>query len=70
MVQEKYQLPTWYFLYNVIMFWLLQDRALLNAIGNLELSSTLAAALTKLGPDLEDVSRQVNLLSFNYVTDV
>lgn len=36
----------------------LQGRALLNAIGNLELSGAYAEALRKLGHDLEDVSRQ------------
>nr|GEU62661.1 alpha-1,4 glucan phosphorylase L-2 isozyme, chloroplastic/amyloplastic [Tanacetum cinerariifolium] len=36
----------------------LQGRALLNAIGNLELSGAYAEALTKLGHDLEDVARQ------------
>ncbi|KAK9060108.1 hypothetical protein SSX86_020812 [Deinandra increscens subsp. villosa] len=36
----------------------LQGRALLNAIGNLELSGAYAEALRKLGHDLEDVARQ------------
>ncbi|PWA98713.1 hypothetical protein CTI12_AA015700 [Artemisia annua] len=36
----------------------LQGRALLNAIGNLELSGAYAEALTKLGHDLEDVARE------------
>ncbi|CAH1431491.1 unnamed protein product [Lactuca virosa] len=36
----------------------LQGRALLNAIGNLELSGAYAEALTNLGHDLEDVARQ------------
>ncbi|KAL5826292.1 hypothetical protein ACOSQ4_018089 [Xanthoceras sorbifolium] len=36
----------------------LQGRALLNAIGNLELSGAYAEALKKLGHDLEDVARQ------------
>ncbi|KAL8157332.1 hypothetical protein AgCh_002145 [Apium graveolens] len=36
----------------------LQGRALLNSIGNLELSGAYAEALTKLGHNLEDVARQ------------
>ncbi|OVA10799.1 Glycosyl transferase [Macleaya cordata] len=36
----------------------LQGRALLNAIGNLELSGAYAEALNKLGHNLEDVARQ------------
>ncbi|KAI3869209.1 hypothetical protein MKX03_021435 [Papaver bracteatum] len=36
----------------------LQGRALLNAIGNLELSGEYAEALSKLGHNLEDVARQ------------
>ncbi|KAL5553676.1 hypothetical protein UlMin_041077 [Ulmus minor] len=36
----------------------LQGRALLNAVGNLELSGTYAEALKKLGYNLEDVARQ------------
>ncbi|KAF5191379.1 Glycogen phosphorylase [Thalictrum thalictroides] len=36
----------------------LQGRALLNAIGNLELSGPYAEALTKLGHDLENVAKQ------------
>ncbi|KAL7587810.1 hypothetical protein Lser_V15G37334 [Lactuca serriola] len=36
----------------------LQGRALLNAIGNLELSGAYAEALRKLGHDLEDVAKQ------------
>lgn len=39
---------------------LLQGRALLNAIGNLELSGPYAQALEELGHNLEDVARQVS----------
>ncbi|KAI3965129.1 hypothetical protein MKW92_039516 [Papaver armeniacum] len=42
----------------------LQGRALLNAIGNLELSGEYAEALSKLGHNLEDVARQGRLASF------
>lgn len=38
---------------------MLQGRALLNAVGNLELSGAYAEALKKLGYNLEDVARQV-----------
>ena len=41
----------------------MQGRALLNAIGNLELSGAYAEALRNLGLNLEDVARQVRLLS-------
>lgn len=44
------------------MRWLFQGRALLNAIGNLELSGAYAEALTKLGHNLEDVAKQVRCL--------
>lgn len=39
----------------------LQGRALLNAIGNLELTGSYAEALTKLGHKLEDVAIEVSL---------
>lgn len=42
----------------------LQGRALLNAIGNLELSGAYSDALRKLGHDLEDVANQVSLFEF------
>lgn len=42
----------------------LQGRALLNAIGNLELTGGYADALTKLGHSLESVARQVSLHFF------
>lgn len=38
---------------------LMQGRALLNAIGNLELTGAYAEALSKLGLALEDVAAQV-----------
>lgn len=38
---------------------LMQGRALLNAIGNLELTGAYAEALKKLGHNLEDVAREV-----------
>lgn len=41
------------------VFKLLQGRALLNAVGNLEISGAYAEALKKLGHNLEDVARQV-----------
>lgn len=37
----------------------MQGRALLNAIGNLELTGAYAEALSKLGLALEDVAAQV-----------
>lgn len=40
----------------------LQGRALLNAIGNLELTGAYAEALKKLGHSLEDVDREVRCL--------
>lgn len=43
-----------------------QGRALLNAIGNLELSGPYAEALRKLGHNLEDVASQVNMDCFIY----
>ncbi|KAL2472573.1 Alpha-glucan phosphorylase 1 [Forsythia ovata] len=39
----------------------LQGRALLNAIGNLELTGAYAEALRKLGQNLEDVARQASV---------
>ena len=39
----------------------LQGRALLNAIGNLELSGPYGEALEKLGHNLEDVAGQVSV---------
>lgn len=41
------------------VFKLLQGRALLNAVGNLELSGAYTEALKKLGHNLEDVATQV-----------
>ena len=43
-----------------------QGRALLNAIGNLELSGAYADALRKLGVSLEDVARQVRWLKITF----
>ena len=43
-----------------------QGRALLNAIGNLELSGPYAEALKKLGHNLEEVASQVNMDYFIY----
>jgi len=43
----------------VLCFCMSQGRALLNAIGNLELSGAYADALRKLGHELEDVAGQV-----------
>lgn len=52
----------------------LQGRALLNAIGNLELTGGYADALTKLGHSLESVARQVSLhfffSLFNFLSDL
>lgn len=43
--------------------WFLQGRALLNAVGNLELKDAYSEALHKLGHDLEAVAEQVNCSS-------
>ena len=49
----------------------MKGRALLNAIGNLQLSGPYAEALTKLGYNLEDVANQVFfLLLFSFVVVV
>lgn len=53
---DLHSFPTNVIHYGLI---LLQGRALLNAIGNLELSGSYAEALRKLGHNLEDVARQV-----------
>lgn len=45
----------------------LQGRALLNAIGNLELTGEYAEALEKLGHTLETVASQVRV-SYDYFT--
>lgn len=45
--------------FKILFFQLFKGRALLNAIGNLELSGAYVEALRKLGHDLEDVARQV-----------
>jgi hypothetical protein len=45
-----------------------QGRALLNAVGNLELKDEYSAALHKLGHDLEAVAEQVlNLFCFYFI---
>lgn len=47
----------------VWILWFMQGRALLNAVGNLELKDEYSEALHKLGHDLEAVAEQV--LSFS-----
>lgn len=44
-----------------------QGRALLNAIGNLELTGDYAEALKMLGHNLEDVARQVGNASDSFL---
>lgn len=44
---------------NLFIFWFTQGRALLNAVGNLELKDEYSEALHKLGHDLEAVAEQV-----------
>ncbi len=60
-IKMKFLFACYLFVRNFIylFFQLLQGSALLNAIGNLELSGAYAEALRKLGHDLEDVARQV-----------
>lgn len=49
----------WHLMFVSIYFSILQGRALLNAIGNLELTGPYAEALSKLGHKLENVAYQV-----------
>lgn len=44
----------------MVIFCVLQGRALTNAIGNLELTGQYAEALKQLGQNLEDVASQVS----------
>lgn len=50
-----------------ILLIVLQGRALLNAIGNLELSGAYAEDLRKLGHNLEDVARQVKWIYDSFI---
>ena len=46
-------------MFNLLQLVFVQGRALLNAIGNLELIDAYAEALSKLGSNLESVSEQI-----------
>lgn len=50
----------WLLILITIFFLIVKGRALLNAIGNLQLSGPYAEALRKLGHNLEDVANKVS----------